>query len=139
MIKQLDDRWYEGRYMWYHDFGRVTTKEGTKGKTHVFGVTNKLNHDSLGEIRWYPRFRKYCYFTCGTDSIFDNTCMKEIIEFCEMKTKENINANKEHVKELKEKNRMAAARLRREQAEQEIELKVKQENNPWMDREIFDI
>lgn len=125
MINKLDDdRWYEGRFMYYHDLGRITTQAGTKGKTHVFVISNKLDQSHLGQVRWFGRFRKYCYFTNGSDCVFDNNCMKEIIEFCEMKTQEVLDFNKEQQdksRKLREKESIMAARLRREQ--QELELK----------------
>lgn len=121
MLKILDESWWEGKYLFYKDLGRIKTTKGARGKTHRFQITSKFTGEYLGEIKWFSKFRKYCYFTnpdriLNNDCyIFDNTCMKEITEFCETQTQMLIDGNKEHVKKLKEKNRIAAARERREQ------------------------
>lgn len=34
----------------------------------------------LGEIRWYAPWRRYCFNTCGMDTFFDSSCLKEVTE-----------------------------------------------------------
>jgi hypothetical protein len=123
MLKVLDDSWWEGKYLYYKDLGRIKTVKGARGKTHRFQITSKFTGEYLGEIKWFSKFRKYTFWPSTVDSkqlVFDNLCLGELKEFCETQTQMLIDGNKEHVKKLKEKNRMAAARLRREQAEEEI-------------------
>lgn len=42
---------------------------------------------SLGLVGWYSPWRKYGFH--ANPCIFDETCMREIAEFCEKKTREH--------------------------------------------------
>lgn len=50
------------------------------GKTNKYGVFNLTKSLLLGFIRWHGAWRKYCFFP-ASNTVFDNGCMKEIIEF----------------------------------------------------------
>jgi len=67
-----------------------------KPKTKVFGVMSKCSNWELGRIKWYPQWRHYCFFVCGSISyldthIFSDRCLLEISEFI-------TKLNKEHKK-----------------------------------------
>lgn len=133
MLKILDESWWEGKYLFYKDLGRIKTTKGARGKTHRFQITSKFTGEYLGEIKWFSKFRKYCFWPSIVDSkqlVFDNTCMREITEFCETQTQMLIDGNKEHIKKLKEKNRMAAARERREQECQTVKIVSDSDTQP---------
>lgn len=52
------------------------------GKTKVFNVIN-LQGEILGEVKWYGNWRKYCFFSHWEDTIYDNHCLRQILEFVE--------------------------------------------------------
>jgi hypothetical protein len=47
-----------------------------KPKTNVFSVWSKCSGCKLGEIRWYPKWRHYCFIV--GDFIFSDRCMLNI-------------------------------------------------------------
>lgn len=49
------------------------------GKTLVLEVCSASNGGPLGEIRWYPAWRRYVFAPNGR-TLFDSTCMKEITD-----------------------------------------------------------
>jgi hypothetical protein len=51
----------------------------------------------LGEVRWYGRWRKYCFFA-EPSTIYEQDCLRDIAQFCEEKTKE-FRAEKRSAKE----------------------------------------
>lgn len=57
------------------------------GKTSLWDV--RTNDGSLlGEVRWFGRWRKYAFYPRG-DTLFEQTCLREIAEFIEMRTREH--------------------------------------------------
>lgn len=51
------------------------------GKTKVFEVQTKdENWVCLGEIKWYPSWRKYSFFP-SSDCVFETQCLSDIIAF----------------------------------------------------------
>jgi hypothetical protein len=76
---------------------------GQKLKTKVFLVWSKHSDCSLGEIKWHPAWRHYCYFpTDEFQSVFSDRCLISIAEFLKRindehkmeLTKCNFSANK---------------------------------------------
>ena len=64
------------------------SKVEVKGrKTPIFIVRNKNNFVLLGQINFYPQWRKYV-FEPSEDVIFDTSCLKDIISFMEEQQKE---------------------------------------------------
>jgi hypothetical protein len=53
---------------------------GSKPKTKVFEVKNKISLYKLGSIKWFPAWRKYCFFI-DVPSIFDADCLSDIQDF----------------------------------------------------------
>ena len=70
---------FEGKYL---DI-RFIEKSAT-GKTNIFRVYSKMG-DFLGQIRWFGRWRKYCFSTnAGQTVYFDKDCLKDITHFLEI-------------------------------------------------------
>ena len=58
-----------------------------KPKTKVYGVLAKKGNIFLGTIKWYSRWRQYCFFP-DKDTIYSRGCLKDIAEFIEKLMKE---------------------------------------------------
>jgi hypothetical protein len=50
------------------------------GKTTKWDILNRATSVRLGEIKWYSAWRQYCFFTVS-DTIFNESCMLDIIDF----------------------------------------------------------
>jgi hypothetical protein len=83
MIKQLDDKWYQSKYLLIKDEGRINPTS----KTRVFFIYSRISNIYLGCIKWYAHWRKYVFFPVE-GGIYDNNCLREIVEFSEFKNAE---------------------------------------------------
>lgn len=63
-------------------------------KTKRWFISPKPNGGCIGEIKWFPRWRKYCFFP-WPGSVYEETCLREIAGFCVDRTKEHRAMNKE--------------------------------------------
>lgn len=63
----------QGRYI---DFWLTEKKE----KTSVYDILTKTSNNWLGEIRWFARWRQYCFFP-ATDTLFSRGCLCDIANF----------------------------------------------------------
>jgi hypothetical protein len=63
-------------------------RASTTGKTQVYRVAGLDDRQSLGEVRWFGRWRKYAFFPIGT-AVFEADCLRDIAQFCEARTKEH--------------------------------------------------
>ena len=59
-----------------------------KPKTTVWHILNRRSGFNLGTIRWYPRWRQYCFFT-RDGCVFNGSCMFDIIAFIGQLSKAN--------------------------------------------------
>jgi hypothetical protein len=75
----LDD-WY-GTYIRFIRTGRSTT-----GKTFIWIVYTLEGDVGLGIVKWFPQWRKYGFFPL-TDTVFEQTCLTEIVEFLDLQKK----------------------------------------------------
>lgn len=50
---------------------------GFTGKTFIYNVVSKAIGYKLGQIRWYPKWRQYCFYP-ATNCIFNNGCLSDI-------------------------------------------------------------
>lgn len=57
-----------------------------KPKTKVFNCVSK--EIRIGEVRWYPRWRKYCYFPVD-NSLYDSGCLADIQDFLDTLNREH--------------------------------------------------
>ena len=70
----------------YIDFIDVGTSPS--GKTKRWNVVAKASPTiSLGTVRWYAPWRRYSFQT--TESIFDDGCLQEIVDFVKKVTAEH--------------------------------------------------
>lgn len=55
-------------------------------KTEVWHVCpTEGNAAPIGEVRWYPAWRKYCYFA-APETVYEQVCLRDIAQFCESAT-----------------------------------------------------
>jgi hypothetical protein len=54
--------------------------------TKIWGVGSINIPDDLGQVRWFGRWRKYCFFP-GGGTVLDQGCLRRIAQFCEDETK----------------------------------------------------
>ncbi len=54
-------------------------------KTTVWLVDNGYGDGFLGHVKWFSRWRKYCFFP-APDCVFEGTCMRELSDFIEART-----------------------------------------------------
>ena len=60
----------------YMEFDKI----GDTGKTEIWNILSKSSSFILGQIKWYGAWRQYCFYP-SPNSVFNNTCMQEIIQF----------------------------------------------------------
>lgn len=65
----------------------VEQLSGKYRKTKIFGVVNKDTKAVIGIISWYGPFRKYSFFP-SQNTVYETTCLKDIIAFIESLMKE---------------------------------------------------
>ncbi len=53
----------------------------SKPKTKVFSVWSKHSDSELGEIKWYPNWRHYCFFPTTKTTVHSDRCLFEISQF----------------------------------------------------------
>lgn len=53
-----------------------------KAKTSVFSCRNNRSGEELGQVRWYPAWRRYCYFPT-VQAIYSAGCLADIQHFME--------------------------------------------------------
>lgn len=54
-------------------------------KTNKWIVSNSLNDEPLGDIRWFGRWRQYAFFPLD-NLVFEKTCLRSIADFCEFES-----------------------------------------------------
>lgn len=80
-LERLSD-WTKGAYIGIRLIG---TSES--GKTNVYEVrTWDTDGFRLGTIKWFGRWRKYAFYP-EAGCLFEETCLRDIAEFCEQETK----------------------------------------------------
>lgn len=57
-------------------------RPSASGKTKIVSVCSKRSGDLLGEIRWFGRWRQYCFYP-EQATIFNRGCMHDIITYIE--------------------------------------------------------
>lgn len=80
---------YEGTFL------LIYKKEVEGRKTPILEIIN-WDDINLGEIKWYPAWRKFCFYP-NKDTVWDNKCLVELINFLNKYNKEW----KENVKNIK--------------------------------------
>ncbi len=55
-------------------------KVGDTGKTEIWNVLSRSTEFILGQIKWYPQWRQYCFFP-SPNSVFNTGCLDHINGF----------------------------------------------------------
>lgn len=58
-------------------------------KTKVWGIYSNKSGQQLGGIAWYPPWRQYCFYAVDSNSVFNMSCMEDIIDFIKQLKMEN--------------------------------------------------
>jgi hypothetical protein len=58
---------------------------GYQRKTNIYVVMAKDGNIKLGEIRWFGRWRKYCFYP-WSETIYEETCLRDIADFLTQET-----------------------------------------------------
>ena len=72
-----------------HRYIRITELqaiEGKPSKTKIFAVVAKEIEDTIGYVRFYPRWRKYV-FAPRNMTLYEENCMRAIASFVEGETR----------------------------------------------------
>ena len=68
---------------------RFVTEQIEGRKTKIINVINKSTETELATIQWYGPWRQYCFLpNYRLDTVWNNTCLKDIIEVLDMLMKE---------------------------------------------------
>ena len=63
--------------------------DSSSGLTKIWSVTTiQSPYAALGFVRWYGPWRKYCFMP-GFGTTYDQNCLREIADFCEVQTREH--------------------------------------------------
>ena len=49
-------------------------------KTSIYTVLTKGSRENIGEVKWYPQWREYCFFP-ESKTVWSRGCLDEIHEF----------------------------------------------------------
>lgn len=63
----------------YHWFG-VIRREVRGRKTPLFVLINKSSQTAIGEIKWYGRWRQYCFFP-DEATVWSDGCLADVRDF----------------------------------------------------------
>lgn len=81
LVKQ-GDSWTEGTHIAFR-----LLRLSESGKTKIFQVVAKDGNVPLGRVSFFGRWRKYI-FEPNNETLYEQTCLREIAEFIEGETKE---------------------------------------------------
>jgi len=100
-IRRVDLDLFETSHLAFVDDGPV--KKGAK--TRQFSVYNKANRSLLGYVKWFPNWRKYCFFPLN--SLFDDKCLMQVATFCLEATTAHKSRlpNKQRIKDMQKAKR----------------------------------
>lgn len=76
--------------MLYLDFLYIGNTKS--GKTKIYSVRSSVTPScKLGTVKWFSKWRKYCFFTEGFDSVFDDKCLDQLNDFIKQLNVEHKN------------------------------------------------
>ena len=64
-----------------------------KAKTSVFSCRTNSNDTELGQVKWYPAWRQYCYFST-THAVYSVGCLRDIEKFIVSTNEDHNNLRK---------------------------------------------
>lgn len=65
------------------------------GKTNRWQVVTLDGNTVLGSVHWWGAWRQYSFFP-QPSTVFERQCLRDIADFCELKTKEHRETKKEN-------------------------------------------
>jgi len=60
----------------YLDFADAEVKDR---KTKIIAVINKHHQEIIGEIRWFGKWRQYCFYPYN-ETVWNKTCLDDVQE-----------------------------------------------------------
>lgn len=66
----------------------ILLKPSMRKVTNSWHVTNKNSSFVLGTVKWYSRWRQYCFFPVN-NTVLNPDCLRVIAEFCQHRTIEH--------------------------------------------------
>lgn len=81
-----DSSFTQGTHIYFRNLGHMNGSRGYQRKTNIYEVYAKGDNFLLGRIAWFSRWRKYV-FEPYENTIYEETCMREISQFIEEETK----------------------------------------------------
>jgi len=78
---------FDGDFITFHVNGTSNS-----GKTVIWDVDAK-DGSVLGTVKWFGRWRKYCYFP-EPNCVYEQVCLRDIAQFLEDRTKEHKDTSK---------------------------------------------
>lgn len=86
MLERIEDSSFtQGTHIYFRNLGHMNPSRGYQRKTNIYEVYAKGDNFLLGRIAWYSRWRKYV-FEPSANTIYEETCMREIAQFIEEET-----------------------------------------------------
>jgi hypothetical protein len=78
-LEFIDEIWTKGKFIHFRNLGKLNGSRGTPRVTNTYEVLAE-GDVKLGEIRWFARWRKYCFFP-ETETVYEETCLDDISDF----------------------------------------------------------
>lgn len=93
MLKRVTEDWCQCTHIYIRNLGHMNGSKGYQRKTNIYEVYASGDNFLLGRIAWYARWRKYV-FEPTANTIYEETCMRDISQFIEEETKAQREAAK---------------------------------------------
>ena len=94
MLERKDEYWTVGTHIVFRNLGHMNPRKGYQRKTNIYHVLPKDDmHGRLGRVIWFARWRKYV-FEPEPETVYEETCLREIAEFVEQETAAHRKAKK---------------------------------------------
>ena len=76
MLEKSSEGYTKGDFIWFY------TEIKPEGRvTNIYTVRSN-DGTKLGEVRWFSRWRKYCFFP-SPETVYEEICLGDISEFNE--------------------------------------------------------
>lgn len=69
-------------------------------KTAVWSCRTNRSNDELGEIKWYPAWRQYCYFPT-VQAVYSDGCLSDIADFIKQLAENALEGQKDATKPIR--------------------------------------
>ena len=55
-------------------------------KKPMYSIVNNKSENVLGKLFYYPAWRQYCFTQYSQNCVFNNSCLRDILDFMENET-----------------------------------------------------